>query len=340
MFFWQIVLCVPLNDLATHIASGVCLLATLWGSIFVVRKYDVMSVETLKLLLAINLLGYTSVLYLTLVGHTSSIFLLPVLLILYLWIEQAHSWKKGAVLGVLFLVYGNFFPSQEFFERTFNDDEVYWRMFNTQRQNPLGWERSDITQARRDLIKILESYEYKDRHYEQMLKVGCVGLNLNIFGFYANYELNIPEIEASQILPTGITSNAYKSIERFYRHPTVSDRVLIFHQWVDQALLPVLIYKVREELKSPRLVMERAMEALLERGFNASEMWEIDDEIVKVFIPYILWKPSLQKFYEFHEFSFGQDRYRVLVHQSLTKPRNRLTGLNHYLTRDLKKVSP
>jgi hypothetical protein len=337
MFFWQVVLFVELNDMATHIASGVCLLATLWACVFVVRKYDVTSVETLKLLLAINLLGYTSVLYLTLVGHTSSIFLLPVVLILYLWIEQAQGWKKGAVLGVLFLVYSNFFPSQEFFEKTFNDDEVYRRMFNTERQNPLGWARSDITQARRDLIKILESYEYKERHYEQRLKIGCVGMDLESFGFHVNYELYFPEIESSEILPAEITSTAYESIEKFHKNSKVSGELLVFHQWVDQALLPVLIYKEPEEPKSPRLVMERAMDELMEREAGTFEMEEIDDEIVEIFVPYVLWTPSLKKIYEFHEFSFGKDRYHVLVHSSLAKRRSLPTGPNYYLTKDLKE---
>ena len=340
MILWKLILYIPLGELGTHLAAAGCLIVTIGGSFIFIRRFQCRSAEALRTLLLINLFGYSSVLYLSLVGHTSNIFLLPMMLLLFIWIEQVIHFKKVLVAGAVFLVYGNFFPSQHLFDAYLGDDEAYRRLFNTEEQNPLGWDKSQLSKSRRDLIRIFELYEYPDSLYEEKIKIGSIDINMEAFGFRADYVLHFPEIETLELLKERRIKKAIDAISHWHgtgKRERIDD---LFSSWVKKGLVPVLISPIHaedddEEEFLPEQRMKEAVDNLLEMEIDESEIKEIDDEIIKILIPYILSRPSLEKKYDFHGFHFGEDEYQVMVHQSLQERETPPSGPNYYLAREL-----
>lgn len=335
---WKLILFTPLEEFETHLAAIIFLGLTISGSIFVVRKFNPTSYEALQLLLLINLFGYSSVLYLSLVGHTCTIFLLPMLLLLFVWIEYVHCIRQVTAAALIFLTYINFFPSQDFFTEYLGADEAYRRLFNTDQQNPLGWQKSGLTQSRRDLIKILELYEYPKWMYEKKLKIGSTNIELESFGFTADYIRYFPEVEIRNPLAEELIRTAVHAIHNWQINGRVEKLDSLFSDWIRKGIIPVMITPStnnKDEDFVPEERLRQAVKAFMEREIEDSELEQLGDEIVKILIPYTLLKPQLMKNFQQHSLFYGDSEYVVLVHQSLNFRSKSTGGHNYYLAREL-----
>ena len=340
VLLWKLILMIPLTELETHIAALIFLLLTLGSSIFVVRKYNPSSFTVLQILLFINLFGYSSVLYLSLVAHTCTIFLLPMLLFLFLWIEYVSCRRQVTVAALTFLIYINFFPSQDFFTDYLGDDEVYRRLFNTDQQNPLGWERSGLSQSRRDLIKILEMYDYPTSMYEQKLKIGSTNIELESFGFTADYIRHFPEVESREPLEEEHVRNAVDAIHDWQNNNRKESLDSLFSSWVRDGIIPVMITPSannKDEDFLPGERLKQALKAFTEREVEDSELEQLGDEVVKILIPYILLRPQLIQQFHQHALFYSDAEYDVFIHKSVNSRTNSSRDYNYYLARELRR---
>ncbi len=106
----------------------------------------------------------STLLYCSLIGKTFYIFFLPIILIAILEYLDTESLLKRLSSIFLALIVSNFFPSLEEIQKSGGDrgEDIYVNAFNSLYVNPLGWERCEIPNLRRELVKIFSTIKMNE----------------------------------------------------------------------------------------------------------------------------------------------------------------------------------
>ena len=323
VLFWQISIYVPLNPTQSMVAAAVCVLVTFLMGVFLILRFDFRCVPSLESFLVWNLLGYSSALYLSLVGHTSYIFLLPLMLMVWFCCSEVESYFRGMVLILGFGLMSQFFPTQKTISRILEDDQFYYRLFNTEGQNPLGWQKNHLAKARKELVQILEAYLYEMERYENGLSIGCLEVDLDVFGFYFDVQTYFPIPNSNKIFPDSIFKVHLGNIKR--------GNLQFFDKWHIGGWIPVLIAETPKGEESLDKLLRDEIEDLKNQADEGSEIWRFEKELLKIFILHLRMNKALQAYYEKHQFHFGDRVFDVYVHTSIPKRKLSPRGANYYL---------
>ena len=327
MIVWFLCTYLQLSSMVSVLSAGLCVILSFIAGGWFIIKNDATSVDALEVLVTSNLFGYSTALYLSLVGHTSYIFILPLLLMIALLLNQVTCIQKLVKISILMVFLSNFFPSQQLISQLFDAHNYYFRIFNTIDQNPLGWQKSHLAGARKDLIKILERYDYDLSFYESGIKVGCFGIDLDMFGFHFDVLTHFPTPDSNKIFQDSFFKLYFASIK---------ERDLnIFDSWIERAQIPILIAKRPRAEDSLKQLLDKALSDLIAQASEASEVWHFERDLFEILMLRLRMRPDLAAHYSHDSFGFGEEVFDFFIHKEIRPRRTSITGPNYYLYREI-----
>mgnify|MGYP001438468735 CR=1 FL=1 len=164
------------------------------------------------MILAFIMLGVTAlVFYFSRLGQISAFFVLPYLLLLILIVQsKVDNWKLYC-LGATFFLISNFFPPLNTLESIAGSYgfRLYARGFNMIHQNPLGWQKTNVTINRKSIDKVLKTINFTQ--LKSPILMGRYGIHHHDavqFHYPNQFFYDIPKIS----LPEDISSKHLNSI--------------------------------------------------------------------------------------------------------------------------------
>lgn len=127
-----------------------------------VLRHDISSLKGLKVLYILISLTTALVLYFSMLAQVSMIFYPSLYVALILTFESNPKSKLKLALVFSFIVISNFFPDLDTLEELIASRGVgiYVRGFNSLHQNPLGWQKSQVSILRESIQKNLTNLEF------------------------------------------------------------------------------------------------------------------------------------------------------------------------------------
>lgn len=144
------------------------------------------------------------VFYFSQLGQVSAFFVLPFVLLLVVYVQEAkRSLHLGLVL-LFFLIFSNLFPPLHRLEPItgkfgFN---LYSRGLNMLHQNPFGWERSKVQTRRKQILELLQALDFQD--FSEGALVSRYGIHHHQaveFLFPEQFQFEIPPLALVEQLP-------------------------------------------------------------------------------------------------------------------------------------------
>lgn len=325
---WFLIPWLQISRLQSVIFSGIIVLLMILISVYLVKCYDCTSEKALKGLIAFYLIGFSSAMYLSLVGHTPYIFMLSVSFSVYLFIDSNKINISAIMILIIFLIISNFFPSHLTMRQKFEDADYYTRLFITEIQNPLGWQRNPLKNARQELIKILESYHYSPEQYEEGIKIGCIDLDLDMFAFLYDVQNHFPNSHSNKILPEELFRKNLQNL-------ILNQDTEFLNADLKSGEIPIFIY---------RSIPANEIQALSKETFSDfqknvlphKKFWEMEEDLIRIIILHLNQSPEILRNYRRNHFRMGDHIFEVLVHKSLKLRTKAADGPNYYLQKLLK----
>ena len=189
------------------------------------------------IILAFIMLTVTAlVFYFSRLGQISAFFALPFLLLLILIIKSQISNSKLYILGAVFFLISNFFPSLTSLESMVGEYgfRFYARGLNMIHQNPLGWQTVNVNLRRKSLETILKTIEFNS--LDSPVFMGRYGLHHHdaVQLHYPNqYFYDIPNISLPEDLPKKHLKDLHSDFLEFEDN--------FYTQLLEKARIPIIL---------------------------------------------------------------------------------------------------
>ena len=304
--------------------SVITLCMGLLATAILITRYNLTTPRGLSYLVCVSLFTASTTLYLSMVGHTAYIGYLPLLLILVLMVNEVSLKTLGPWLTLMVCVgLSNFFPSRDQISKILGDEHFYFRFFYTVDQNPLGWQKNPLFEARQDFVRILELYQYDFGLYQEGLPMDSIDLDLDVFGFLYDFKNHFPTPKTDLVEPEEFIRDHFAQIK--------NRDFSIFQKWLEEGKILVFLQESRSN-SDLDLRLEEALSEL-EKEVSTGSLNKND-----ILLLYSLYLETLEDFsikYRSYEIDLGSRSYRVMIHPKLKGRSIPANGPNYYLTKHI-----
>lgn len=259
------------------------------------------------MILAFIMLGVTAlVFYFSRLGQISAFFVLPYLLLLILIIQsKVDNWKLYC-LGATFFLISNFFPPLNTLESIAGSYgfRLYARGFNMIHQNPLGWQKTNVTINRKSIDKVLKTVNFTQ--LKSPILMGRYGIHHHDavqFHYPNQFFYDIPKIS----LPEDISSNHLKSI--YSSLLKLKDN--FYTNLLEEARIPIILVG-----NSPWVKYEKESLSKIEKG-NMLKASNVKSWLHDPFFEFLEKQDLLSIFYKKYSIESYLSKLDLYVHKKL-----------------------
>jgi len=261
-----------------------------------------------------------SLLYVSLVGKTSYVFFLPLLLILIQTLLELRSSKLRVSILVLCFLLSNLTPSSKNLQTWLGGVGLNFCLngLNGIHYNPLGWQKGEIHQIHEELIEVLKSKEYPVT--DSLLLFD----NLHFYSrllltFPPNFFLPFPSLPRLDNLPL----QKLEEISKQYKNSGEE----LFESWIRKSKFPILIVGLQPW--DIQLGVPSSLEILMDHD---SLTGEFGPSISRAFFKFLETSSKLGDLYEPFPIPKGNPRIMLYVLRSLPTAHEETRGFNASLS--------